>query len=106
MDQACQDAADAYETLHRHPSPHNYRLSLGYLSMSSASYMEAWQFYVLHEDIQHYEIDPVFRAYEAFKRQMKQVITNNDRAGEPLAAAYETLQSTYREASEFIESSM
>lgn len=104
INQACHDASDAYETLHKHPSPHNYRLSLSYLSMSYTSYIQAWQYYAQHEDIQHYEIDPVFKSYETFKRQLKQVITNNDRPGEPLNTAYEALKQAHREANEFIRS--
>ncbi|MFS0724154.1 hypothetical protein [Paenibacillus sp. 1P07SE] len=105
IDSACRDGADAYEVLHKHPSPHNYRLSLGYLTMSHASYTEAWKFYILHEDIQHYEIDPVFKAYEDFKQQLKRVITGNDRPTVALVEAYEALLVACQNASDFIESS-
>ncbi|GBF75748.1 hypothetical protein PA598K_04178 [Paenibacillus sp. 598K] len=105
MTSAMSDAVDAYEVLHKHPSPHNYRLSIGYLGMSQAAYMQAWTFYLQHEDIQHYEIDPVLGAYEAFKRQLKRVITDNDRPSPMLAEAYEELRIAYANANDFIESS-
>ncbi|RXZ84170.1 hypothetical protein EBB07_03575 [Paenibacillaceae bacterium] len=105
LENVLSDANDAYEVLENYEAPISYQLSLGYLNMSFVAFLEARKLYELHEDIQHYEIEPFFKSYGDFKFQLKKVITENDDNTSWLHGSYERFRSVCVGIRKFIENS-
>jgi hypothetical protein len=95
------DASDAYEVLSSHEGDTKYILSLNYLSMSHQSYLEMRKVYHTNQ-LEHYEIDPFFRAYDDFKFQLKQIITDKDTNSSWLMSQYNALTECKNSVDEFL----
>jgi hypothetical protein len=96
------DASDAYVVLSNHDGDTKYILSLNYLSMSYQSYLEMRRVYH-NNQLEHYEIDPFFRAYDDFKFQLKQIITEKDNNTSWLLSQYTTLSECKNSVAIFLE---
>jgi len=95
------DANEAYEALVKHDDNDKYNISLGYLSMSQRSHLEAMRIYWENE-LDHHEIESYFSSYEDYAFQLKQVITDKDQNTSWLYSSHEKLIDAWKSTDEFL----
>ncbi|PFK04775.1 hypothetical protein COI97_09195 [Bacillus cereus] len=95
------DVYDSYEVLENYDDDIRYTLSLNYLSMSHKSYLEFKRVY-LQNELYHYEIEPLFRDYEHYRVQLKEVITKKDSNTSWLYSAMNKLTETKKNVDDFL----
>jgi hypothetical protein len=105
LDYAYSDALNSYDVLMNYDGDLKYQMSLSYFNMSFQSYLEAKRVRHLHE-LYHYEIEPFFTAYDDFKFQLKQVITEKDNNTSWLYGTYNRLIDSKKNLDEFINNSL
>lgn len=103
---AYMDAVNSYEVIENHDKAQRYQLSLGFLNLSFASYLELKRIYNDYEDIQHYEYEPFFKAYDHYIFQLKKVITDKDENTSWLYSAYEDLKEKWIYVNDFMSNTV
>ncbi|GIP08206.1 hypothetical protein J1TS5_03760 [Paenibacillus macerans] len=95
------DANEAYEALEKYDDDSKYSIVLGYLAMSQQSYLEAMRIY-FEKELDHYEIENFFTAYEEYIFQLKKVITDKDQNTSWLFTSHEKLMDCWKSVDNFL----
>jgi hypothetical protein len=105
MHMAYSDAIEAYDSLEKYEGDNKYIIALNFLNMANQNYLEVKR--VNHEyELDHNEINPFFEAFDHYKFQFKQVISEKDKNTSWLFSAKEDLIARWKEADEFIKQSI
>lgn len=96
-------AEEAYEALAEHEGDTKYQISLGYLNLSFASFLEMRRLYHRDEYLQRGEIESYFKAYDHYIFQLKEVITQRDKNTSWLFSSYESLKEYWIWLNKFID---
>ena len=105
LDSIYSDVSDSYEVLNKHEGDISYSLSLNYLAISHQSYIEFKRVYH-HYGMEHSEIDVLIGAYEHYKLQLKEVITDKDANTSWLTSALDSFTVTKNSVREFLSNTL
>jgi hypothetical protein len=95
------DVCDSFEVLENYKGDIKYILSLEYLKMSHDLFLELRRFYQ-EKELFHREIEPFFSAYDDYKYQLKEFITEKDTNITWVHSAINKLADTKEEVEKFI----
>lgn len=92
---------DAYECLDNFEDDYKYVVSQNYLNMAQNCFLEIVRI-KYEKELEHYEIESFFQAYDHYSFQLRQVITERDRNTSWLSGAHDSLGDNWKPSNEFI----
>lgn len=105
MNSSFSDAYDAYEVITKQEGDLKYSIALGYLNLSQQSYLE-FKRVVNQYGLERNELEVFIEAFDHYKVQLKEVITDRDTNTSWLYSAIEKFKDARKEVDEFISNTI